>query len=88
MEAVLSAAAASGTALEINANPARLDLDGSHVRRALALGACITINTDAHKAHDLDLMPYGVGTARRGWCGAAQVVNTWTEKELMKWLST
>jgi len=36
----------------------------------------------------LDLMPYGVGTARRGWCAAAQVINTWTEKELMKWLST
>lgn len=88
MEAVLGAAAATGTAMEINANPARLDLDGSHVRRALALGAYVAINTDAHKAQDLDLMPYGVGTARRGWCAAAQVINTWTEKELMKWLST
>ncbi|MEW5987194.1 MAG: DNA polymerase/3'-5' exonuclease PolX [Chloroflexota bacterium] len=76
MEAILAAAAQTGTILEINANPHRLDLRDSHVRRAVELGVRLAINTDAHHSDHFDFMGYGVGTAQRGWATAANVVNT------------
>lgn len=76
MEAVLQAAAQTGAILEINANPHRLDLRDSHVRRAIELGVRLAINTDAHHSDHFDFMRYGVGAAQRGWATAAHVVNT------------
>lgn len=78
MEALLQTAAETGTALEINANPARLDLNDIHARRALALGANLVINCDAHRPEELGLLPYGVATARRAWAAPDRIVNTWT----------
>ncbi len=86
MEAVLKAAAENQVALEINANPTRLDLDAIYVRRAIELGALVSINTDAHSASDLDLLPFGVATARRGWAEARHVINTWEFQPLLNWL--
>lgn len=86
MEAVLKAAAEHQVALEINANPTRLDLDAIYVRRAIELGVMISINTDAHSANDLDLMPFGVATARRGWAETQDVINTWSHASLLDWL--
>jgi DNA polymerase (family 10) len=86
MEAVLKAAAESGVALEINAHPARLDLDDLHARRAKELGIPIAINCDAHSEEDLDMLPYGVATARRAWLEPKDVINTWTPKKLLAWL--
>jgi DNA polymerase (family 10) len=86
MEAVLQAAAKSGVAMEINAHPARLDLDDLHARRAKDLGIPIAINTDAHSEEDLDMLPYGVATARRAWLEPKDVINTWTPKKLLSWL--
>jgi DNA polymerase (family 10) len=86
MEAVLQAAAESGVALEINAHPARLDLDDVYSRRAIELGIPISINTDAHSASDMDLIPFGVATARRGWVEAENVINTWEPERLLAWL--
>jgi len=86
MEAVLQAAAESGVALEINAHPARLDLDDVYARRAKELGIPISINTDAHSEADLDMLHFGVATARRAWLTAADVVNTWPTKKLLDWL--
>ncbi|MBI4771946.1 MAG: DNA polymerase/3'-5' exonuclease PolX, partial [Chloroflexi bacterium] len=86
MEAVLAAAAESGVALEINANPARLDLNDGLARRALELGCTLSINTDSHHAEQFALMEYGVATARRAWAGAAQVINTWEPDRLRAWL--
>jgi len=86
MEAVMAAAAETGVALEINAHPARLDLDDLHAHRAIELGIPLTINTDAHSPEDMDLMFFGVATARRGWVEARQVINTWEPERLMKWL--
>jgi DNA polymerase (family 10) len=77
IDAVLAAAAETGTILEINAHPARLDLRDSHVRRAVELGVRIAINTDAHRPGEFDNRRYGVATAQRGWATAADVVNTW-----------
>jgi DNA polymerase (family 10) len=86
MDAVLAAAARSGVALEINAHPSRLDLDDIYARRAVELGIPLSINTDAHSPADMDLMHFGVATARRGWVEADNVINTWTTERLLDWL--
>lgn len=77
MDQVLAAAAATGTILEINANPSRLDLRDSHARRAVELGVKLAINTDAHHVNHFALRHYGVATAQRGWATAVAIVNTW-----------
>ncbi len=76
MEAVLKAAASLGVAMEINAHPDRLDLKDVHARRAKELGVKLMINTDAHAADQLQLMHFGVATARRGWIEPGDVLNT------------
>ena len=86
IEEVAAAAAANNVALEINAHPMRLDLRDTHVRAAVDAGAKIIINTDAHSIGDLDLMTWGVTTARRGWARAQSIVNTWTRQKLLRWL--
>jgi DNA polymerase (family 10) len=75
MEAVLKAAARNGTAIELNANPLRLDLTDQACRRAKELGVKVVINTDAHNTEDLQLMRYGVATAQRGWLEKSDVLN-------------
>jgi DNA polymerase (family X) len=75
MEAVFRAAAETGTIMEVNASPMRLDLDDVHIRRAIELGVQIAINTDSHHTDSLNTMEYGVVTARRGWAEAKDVVN-------------
>jgi DNA polymerase (family 10) len=77
IEAVAAAAADAQTALEVNANPARLDLRSEFIRVAVDAGATIVIDTDAHGTDQLALMRYGVHTARRGWATADAVLNTW-----------
>lgn len=75
--AVYAAAAATGTALEIDGAPSHLDMDGEHARDAIAAGATVTIDSDCHRARLLDRqMRLGVGTARRGWVEARHVLNT------------
>jgi DNA polymerase (family 10) len=86
MDAVLAAAAESGLALEINAHPARLDLDDVYARRAIEMGIHLSINTDAHSASDLDLLFFGIACARRGWVSSSDVINTWEPNRLLDWL--
>lgn len=86
MEAVFSAAAKSGIALEISAHPERLDLNDIHARQAIELGIPLSINTDAHSPGELDLMHFGVSTARRGWVEPGDVINTWETENLLAWL--
>jgi DNA polymerase (family 10) len=83
---ILTAAAETGTILEINAHPDRLDLIDIHARRALELGVLLAITTDAHSPEDLDLREYGVGIARRAWATSPSVVNTWSASKFSKWL--
>jgi DNA polymerase (family 10) len=87
MDQIFGAAQASGVAMELNANPRRLDLKDTHVRRAIELGIPISINTDAHAIDHLDLVEYGLATARRGWAQADQVINAWSEAKLLAWLA-
>jgi len=86
MQAVLAAAAESGVALEINAHPARLDLDDITARRARELGIPLSINTDAHAEADLDLLHFGVAIARRAWLTKDDVINCWPVDKLLDWL--
>jgi DNA polymerase (family 10) len=86
VEAVLQAAAELDVAVELNANPNRLDLSDVYVRRAKELGVKVVISTDAHSPRGLDLMRYGVDQARRGWLEAADVLNTRSASELKRWL--
>jgi DNA polymerase (family 10) len=87
VERVAAAAADAGTALEVNADPRRLDLDGEAVRVAVEAGAPVVVNTDAHRTTTLDNARYGAHTARRGWATAADVVNTRSLDDLRAFLS-
>ncbi len=84
LEAVLQAAAQSGTMVEINAQPSRLDLDWIHCKRAKALSVTLVINPDAHSTGELFLFRYGVDVARRGWLEASNVFNTRSLDEVKK----
>lgn len=86
MDAVLAAAAESGVALEINADPARLDLDDGAARRAKELAIPLSINTDSHNAAGFDVLPFGVAIARRAWLTKEDVINAWPTDKLLKWL--
>jgi DNA polymerase (family 10) len=87
LEAVFKAAAATGTALELNAFPDRLDLKDTHLREAHRLGCRFAINTDAHHSGQLTYMRYGVDTARRGWLAPEDVINTYPLDRLQRWLA-
>jgi DNA polymerase (family X) len=69
--------ARTGTALEVNAHPARLDLPSAHIRAARDTGVKFAIDSDAHSLRDLDYLQYGVATAQRGWLTAEDVITTW-----------
>ena len=87
MDLILTTAVRTHTILEVNANPHRLDLRDSHVRRALELGAKISINTDAHHPDHFDLRHYGVATAQRGWATTANVINAWPLEQFLAYLA-
>ncbi|MQY10452.1 DNA polymerase/3'-5' exonuclease PolX [Streptomyces sp. RB5] len=83
---VFEACAHSRTALEINAQPHRLDLPDELILRARRHGVLFSIDSDAHSVPDLAQLRYGVGTARRGWVTKAEVINTWTLTRLRAFL--
>jgi DNA polymerase (family 10) len=74
--------------LEINADPARLDLDPAHAFSASQAGCLITINCDAHSASGFSVMEYGVAVARRAWLKPDQILNCWSPARIVEWLST
>ncbi|MDA8744096.1 DNA polymerase/3'-5' exonuclease PolX [Rubripirellula amarantea] len=84
MDQVMAAAKQHGKFMELNANPARLDLNDLHLAKAKALGIPIVINTDAHSIDGLDVMGYGIIQARRGGLVAKDVANTQDWPELKK----
>jgi DNA polymerase (family 10) len=86
VEAVLEAAATLHVAVELNANPHRLDLSDVHVFRARELGVKVVISTDAHSPRGLANMRFGVDQARRGWLGPGDVLNTLSFEDLSAWL--
>ncbi len=83
LEKILSACADTGTVVEINANPERLDLSAEHARLASGLGCSLVINSDAHSIGQLDLLRYGVHTARRAWLRPQDILNATPLDELL-----
>ena len=86
MPAIIKAARDYDVMLEINAQPDRLDLNDLHVRMAREAGVKLVVNTDAHRIQELDCIRYGVDQARRGWCEAGDVANTYHLPALQKLL--
>jgi len=84
MKEILRAACDTGTSLEINSYPLRLDLVEPYIRTAKSLGVPIVINTDAHNAGHFDNMIFGVSAARRGWLEKHDVLNTLDCTQLLK----
>ena len=87
LDAVLQAARATGTALEINAAPERLDLRDIHAYRARELGVPLVISTDSHHWADLDQRRFGVAVARRAWCEPRHVLNCWPRDQFLRYLA-
>ncbi|MBD3405416.1 MAG: DNA polymerase/3'-5' exonuclease PolX [Candidatus Lokiarchaeota archaeon] len=86
LEPVFEVAKKNQVAMELNANPYRLDLNPGNLRAAINMDLKIAINTDAHKVSELDYMKFGIFQARRGWITKSDVLNTMALKDLQKWL--
>ncbi|MDH7599179.1 MAG: DNA polymerase/3'-5' exonuclease PolX [Sedimentisphaerales bacterium] len=85
--AVIEHAARTHTALEVNANPYRLDLKDLHCRMAIQAGVKLAIGTDSHDREGLSLMIYGVNTAARGWATEGDILNCMTLAQLRRWVA-
>jgi len=81
---ILEIAKKTGTAVELNAHQMRLDLNDVHLKKAKELGVKVSIGTDAHVLDELKSMRYGVATARRGWLGPDDVLNTLPVSKVLK----
>ena len=88
VEEVLQAARETGTALEINAAPERLDLKDTHAYRAREIGVPLVINTDSHHRSNMANRRFGVSVARRAWCESRHIVNTWPREQFLRFLNT
>ncbi len=86
LDAVFEAAARTGTAIEVNSSPQRLDLRDEDILRARRHGVRFSIDSDAHATPHLAYPRFGIGTAQRGWLTAEDVVNTWTWQRLKRFL--
>ncbi len=88
LEAVLQTARDTGTALEINASPERMDLRDTHAYRARELGVPLVINTDSHHHTHLDKRRFGVAVARRAWCRPEDILNTMSRQDFLEFVQT
>ncbi len=86
IEALMDGAAATGTVLEVNAFPDRLDLKDDHAREARKRGVVLSLGTDSHMAAQLSFMMYGVAVGRRAWLEARDIINTRPLAEMLKML--
>jgi DNA polymerase (family 10) len=84
-EKVFDACLANNVAVEINANPHRLDLDWRYIKRGKEKGLMFSIGPDAHAVDAIDDVEYGVGIARKGWLEPENLINCLTADNLLKW---
>jgi DNA polymerase (family 10) len=84
-DVVYAEAARTGTALEMNGSPPRLDLAVERARRAVAMGCLLSIDSDAHDLNELDYVRWGIAQARRAWVEPESVVNTRSRDDLLAW---
>ncbi|MEK9166155.1 MAG: PHP domain-containing protein, partial [Patescibacteria group bacterium] len=83
MKKIIAAAKRTGTILEIDGHPSRLDLKDEHIRMAREAGVKMVIDTDAHSVPELHYLEYGIAQARRGWCERQDIINTLPLKEFL-----
>lgn len=83
---IFETAKRTGTILEINALPSRLDLNDENIRHAKNMGIKLSLGTDAHSINELSYMDYGISQARRGWCEKKDVINTMSLAEILTFL--
>jgi DNA polymerase (family 10) len=84
-DAIYAEAARTGTALEMNGSPPRLDLAVERARRAVGMGCLVSIDSDAHDIKELDYVRWGVSQARRAWITPEVVLNTRSRADLLAW---
>ncbi|KSU63922.1 hypothetical protein AS034_06680 [[Bacillus] enclensis] len=87
MDLLIKLAKETDTALELNANPNRLDLSAENIRKAQESGVKLFINTDAHSHEHLEFMNIGVAAAKKGWIKKDTVINTWDKEDLLDFLN-
>ncbi|MGI8588738.1 MAG: DNA polymerase/3'-5' exonuclease PolX [Chloroflexia bacterium] len=87
VDALIALARTTGTALEINASPERLDLNDIYARRAVEAGVLLSVDTDSHHPDGFANVEYGITVARRGWAQAPNILTTWPLERLLAWLA-
>jgi DNA polymerase (family X) len=85
LDLVIEKAAAKGVALEVNADPHRLDLDWRELKRVRDGGVMVSIGADAHNLAGIGHVDYGIGIARKGWLGPGDILNTRSAEEFTAW---
>lgn len=86
MDEIINAAKVTGTVLEIDAYPDRLDLKDDYVRKCVAKGVKLAIDSDAHSVTHFSYLEYGIAQARRGWATKEDIINAWSLEKMMKFL--
>jgi DNA polymerase (family 10) len=86
-DSVYAEAARTGTALEMNGSPHRLDLSAERARHAVELGCLLTVDSDAHKVAEFGFLEWGISQARRAWVEPRNVLNTRSRADLLHWLA-
>jgi len=86
MEELVSAAKRTGTVMEIDAYPDRLDLKDEHIRMCVEAGVKLSIDSDAHSWVHFPYLEYGIAQARRGWATKADIINAWPLQKMLKFL--
>ena len=86
VDELIKVAKETGTVLEIDADPSRLDLKDEYIRKAVAAGVKLAIDSDAHGKSQFDYLKYGIGQARRGWAKKSDIINARPWREMLKLL--
>ncbi len=86
VDEIIKVAKATGTILEIDADPHRLDLGGDYIRKAVEAGVKLSIDTDAHSKTSFHYLEFGIAQARRGWAKKSDIINTRSWQEMIKLL--
>lgn len=86
MDEIINTAKETGTILEIDAYPDRLDIKSEYVRRAIAKGVKLAIDSDAHNIHHLQYLKFGTAEARKGWAEKGDIINTWPLEKMLRFL--
>lgn len=86
MDEIIAHAKKTGTALEVDSLPERLDLSDEYIRKCVKAGVRLSIDSDAHALAHLELLPYGIAQARRGWAEKKDVVNAWPLEKMLNLL--